>query len=44
MDYDHYLQLVLTFYFFSILEKAKVTAEEAKAAHNYTDTAGFTLK
>jgi len=28
----------------SILEKAKVTAEEAKAAHNYTDTAGFTLK
>jgi len=28
----------------SILTKAKITAEEAKAAHNYTDTAGFTLK
>jgi len=28
----------------SILDKAKMTAEEAKAAHNYTDTAGFTLK
>jgi ubiquitin thioesterase OTU1 len=28
----------------SILDKARVTAEEAKAAHNYTDTAGFTLK
>eukprot|EP00092_Neocalanus_flemingeri_P023715 GFUD01025721.1.p1 GENE.GFUD01025721.1~~GFUD01025721.1.p1 ORF type:complete len:348 (-),score=97.11 GFUD01025721.1:229-1209(-) len=28
----------------SILEKAKVTAEEARAAHSYTDTAGFTLK
>jgi len=28
----------------SILEKAKVTAAEAKAAHNYTDTTGFTLK
>ena len=30
--------------FCSILTKAKITAEEAKAAHNYTDTAGFTLK
>ena len=29
---------------FSVLEKAKATAKEAKAAHNYTDTAGFTLK
>jgi len=28
----------------SILEKAKVTAAEAKAAHNYTDVTGFTLK
>jgi len=28
----------------SVLEKAKATAKEAKAAHNYTDTAGFTLK
>merc|ERR1712117_255791 len=27
-----------------IIEKAKATAKEAKAAHNYTDTAGFTLK
>jgi len=27
-----------------ILEAAKATAAEAKAAHNYTDTAGFTLK
>ena len=29
---------------FSILDKAKATAKEAKEAHNYTDTAGFTLK
>lgn len=28
----------------SILDKAKATAKEAKEAHNYTDTAGFTLK
>jgi len=28
----------------SVLEKAKSTALEAKAAHNYTDTAGFSLK
>ena len=29
---------------FSIMAKAKVAAKEAKDAHNYTDTAGFTLK
>ena len=36
----------IEFYFldFRIIEKAKATAKEAKAAHNYTDTAGFTLK
>jgi len=28
----------------SIMAKAKVAAKEAKDAHNYTDTAGFTLK
>jgi len=28
----------------SILDKARATAKEAKEAHNYTDTAGFTLK
>jgi len=28
----------------SVLDKAKSTAMEAKAAHNYTDTAGFSLK
>ena len=26
------------------MAKAKVAAKEAKDAHNYTDTAGFTLK
>ena len=30
--------------FFSILTKALVTAKAAKEAHNYTDTAGFSLK
>ena len=30
--------------FNSIMAKAKVAAKEAKDAHNYTDTAGFTLK
>merc|ERR550532_391864 len=28
----------------SVLDKAKATAKEAKEAHNYTDTAGFTLR
>ena len=30
--------------FFSILTKALLTAKAAKAAHNYTDTTGFSLK
>ena len=29
---------------FSILTKALLTAQVAKAAHNYTDTTGFSLK
>ena len=28
----------------TLLERARLTAEKARAQHNYTDTAGFTLK
>ena len=35
---------MIQLYFCSILTKALVTANAAKAAHNYTDTTGFSLK